>query len=254
MADADVSRVPRTKDEARANYDRRSRHYASVEGRFEDSCREAGVGLLAVRAGETVLEIGYGPGLSLVSLARAAGHAGHVVGIDISSGMRDVAAERIARAGLDERVDLHVGDASGLPFPDESFDAVFMSFTLELFDTPELGAVLGECRRVLRPGGRLGVVALALRDPPGLATRVYLWFHRRLPRLADCRPIPTADLVRAAGFTDLHSTRRSIWTLPVDVLVARTPAVSPATRHADAADRDRDRDSSVVTRGRGETR
>jgi ubiquinone/menaquinone biosynthesis C-methylase UbiE len=244
--------VTRTKGAARANYDQRSRHYACLEGRLEGSCHDAGIRLLAVSAGESVLEIGYGPGLALVEFARAAGHAGSVVGIDISTRMRDIAAQRIAHAGLSDRVDLRVGDASSLPFANESFDAVFMSFTLELFDTPELGVVLGECRRVLRPGGRLGVVALALADWPRLATRIYIWFHRRLPRLVDCRPIPAADLVRAAGFTDLHWARRSLWTLPIDVVVARTPAApAAAERHPDAEDQDRD--SSVVTRDQGGT-
>ena len=86
------------------------------------------------------------------------GDTGHVVGLDISPGMREVATERLAHAGLAGRVDLQVGDGSSLAFADDSFDAVFLSFTLELFDTPELGVVLGECRRVLRPGGRFGLV------------------------------------------------------------------------------------------------
>jgi len=237
-----ITPVTRTKGEARANYDRRSRHYACLEGRFERSCRDAGVSLLAVSTGETVLEIGSGPGVSLVEFARAARRGGRVVGIDISARMVDVAAQRIANAGLAGRVDLHVGDASRLPFADDAFDAVFMSFTLELFDTPELDVVLGECRRVLRAGGRLGVVSLALTDPPGLATRIYVWFHRQLPRLIDCRPIPAPDLVQAAGFQDVHSVRRSMWTLPVDVLVAQTPAtLYAAAQHTRVEDDDQHR-------------
>ncbi len=59
---AHVSRVNRTKAEARANYDRRGHGYERIEGRFERNARLAGEGLLAVGAHEDVLEVGSGPG------------------------------------------------------------------------------------------------------------------------------------------------------------------------------------------------
>jgi SAM-dependent methyltransferase len=61
------------------------------------------------------------------------------------------AEARLRRARLADRVELRLA----------SFDALFMAFTLELFDTPEIPLVLAECRRVRRSGGRLIVVALS---------------------------------------------------------------------------------------------
>lgn len=220
---ATPDRVTRTRDEARAAYDRMSGHYESFEGRFLRACRKAGVALLAPAPGETVLEIGHGPGEVTVALARAVGSEGRVLGLDLSPGMHRVAAERVRRAGLTGRVELVVGDAVSLPYPDASVDAVFLSFTLELFDTPEVPVVLAQIAGVLRPTGRLGVVAMALPERPGAMDRLYLWAHRRFPRVADCRPIPTTDWLVAAGFRPRRRERRAVWGLPVDLVVADPP-------------------------------
>ncbi len=137
-----ISRVTRSKEAARRSYDRLSAWY-EVLAASERRWAEAGVACLAPAPGEHILEIGYGTGWMLRRLARAVGPTGRVHGIDISDGMQAIAAKRLRAAGLADRVELTTGDACELPYGSDSMSGVFMSFTLELFDTPELPVVLG---------------------------------------------------------------------------------------------------------------
>ncbi len=218
-----IAAVRRTKADARLTYNRRSHGYERVEGRFEHRARITGETLLAVQAGERVLEIGSGPGASLAAFAHAAGGRGFVAGVDISPKMHDVAAARLAPIGAAAPVSLVTGDGAALPLRTGAVDAAFASFTLELFDTPELPVVLEELRRVVRPGGRVAIVSLTATNPPALMERAYLAAHRCMPKLADCRPIPLADLVGRAGFEVIDRRRCDIVGIPVEALVARVP-------------------------------
>ena len=163
-------------------------------------------------------------GYALVALARTVGSSGKVCGIDLSEGMCRVAQARAQKAHMAERVKLTCGDAVRLPYAARSFDAVYMSFTLELFDTPEIPTVLRECARVLRDGGRLGVIAMSKRGRVTLMTRLYAWAHQRFPRYVDCRPIPVRQVIEEAGFQVETVTALSMWGLPVEVVVARKGA------------------------------
>ena len=214
-----VLRVLQSKEETRAYYDKISAFYDLLAERSEGPVRQAGVEMLGLRPGDRVLEIGYGTGHSLVELARAVGPDGKVFGIDLSDGMRARALERLAKEDLLARVELSSGDASRLPYPDDSMDAVFMSFTLELFDTPEIPRVLGECKRVLRTGGRIGVVAISKEGKEGFAVGAYEWTHRHFPNLLDCRPIFVRRSLEDAGFSIKEATVTNMW-VPVEIAVA----------------------------------
>jgi ubiquinone/menaquinone biosynthesis C-methylase UbiE len=213
-------RVTRSKAQAAASYNRLSRWYDRIAGSAERKYRDLGLQLLQAQEGENILEIGFGTGHCLLALAKAVGPQGKVCGIDISSGMRAIAWRRLQSAGVADWVDLQVGDAAQLPFAHGSFHAVFMSFTLELFDTPEIPLVLEQCRQVLRPGGRIGLVAMVRPEHPGFAVRLYEWCHARWSALVDCRPIHAQEALQEAGFTIEIVKQWMMWGLPVDVIQA----------------------------------
>jgi ubiquinone/menaquinone biosynthesis C-methylase UbiE len=215
-----IARVTRSKQQARASYDRLSRWYDLLSGRSERRFMEMGLHRLAVREGETALEVGFGTGHGIVALARAVGSAGRVYGVDLSQGMLDVSRSRVARAALNSCVHLSLGDAAHLPFEAHSIDAALMSFTLELFDTPEIPVVLQECWRVLQPAGRIAVVAMSKRGGAGWMLRLYEWAHQRWPSYLDCRPIYAREALQEAGFADADSTLAMMYGLPVEVVLA----------------------------------
>jgi demethylmenaquinone methyltransferase/2-methoxy-6-polyprenyl-1,4-benzoquinol methylase len=194
-------------------YDRISHAYDLIADSSEHAVRDLGVRTLGISHGQRVLEIGCGTGHGLVSLADAVGHTGQVHGVDISLGMLAVARRRIRSAGL-RNVTLTIGDASVLCFRSNTFDAVFMSFTLELFESTS-AEVLAEVRRVLQVGGRVGVVSMADTGQTNAMIDLYEWLHRRWPDFIDCRPIDVVRVLQAALFHTSAAHTTAIWGLPV---------------------------------------
>jgi ubiquinone/menaquinone biosynthesis C-methylase UbiE len=176
------------------------------------------------RPGAVVVDLGAGSG----PLARAAVSRWpdiETVAIDPSAGMLDIGRAEAARS-LDpearRRIRWQPGVAEHLPIADRSVDAVVSSFTLQYL--PNRAAALREARRVLRPGGALGVVTW-LTDggsfPPWRALAevlAQLGIERPpSPETGMFRSLPSAAaLVRRAGFRHVHATRADVeyqWTV-----------------------------------------
>lgn len=79
-----------------------------------------------------------------------------IIGIDISDGMLEIGRKKIAKAGLQNSIELLNGDSEAILFDDNSFDAVTVAFGVRNFENLEKG--LSEIKRVLKPGGKLIVL------------------------------------------------------------------------------------------------
>jgi ubiquinone/menaquinone biosynthesis C-methylase UbiE len=104
--------------------------------------------------GGDVLEVAPGPGYVAIEMAKAGAY--HVTGLDVSRTMVELAHRNAAEAGVD--VDFRQGNASAMPFADESFDLLACSAAFKNFSQPH--RALEEMYRVLRPGGTALVLDL----------------------------------------------------------------------------------------------
>ncbi len=212
---SDIGRVVRSHTQARDSYDRLSRWYDFIEGGWESRSRRLGLELLQVKPGEKLLEIGCGTGSSLLELSSQACSEG----LDLSYRMLSLARRRLEKSA--RAVHLAQGDALNLPFQPGYFNSVFMAFTLELMDTPEIPCVLAEIRGILLPNGRLGVVSLSMLGGRGLMRRLYGAAHNLFPTAIDCRPIYARRALEEAGFTitDYHILSQT--GLGIEVVIGR---------------------------------
>jgi ubiquinone/menaquinone biosynthesis C-methylase UbiE len=195
-------------------YDLLSRFYNLLADPSEAPLRRQALEQLALRTGESVLEIGPGPGRDLVCMAESVGSVGIAVGLDLSTGMLAQCQRQLANVSSG-RGRLVRGDGLQLPFTTGLFDAIFMSFTLELFPISQILSLLGEVRRVLRPSGRISLVSLSDSHSSEFVTRLYTRLHHTFPRLIDCRPIDLLPLLDQAGFQSIQVAEKRMWGLYV---------------------------------------
>ncbi len=216
----DVLRVFQSKEQTRSFYNKISQVYDLLSDRSEAPMRKCGLELLKARSGEIVLEIGFATGQCLVPLAKAVGPEGRVFGLDLSDKMLKLSKARLAQTKMVSRTRLRCGDAAQLPYRTESIDAIFMSFTLELFDTPEIPLVLSECRRVLRTGGRIVVIGMSKDGRGEPLIRVFEWGHQHFPNFLDCRPIFVRHALENAGFKIEKTLKKHMW-IPVEIVLGQ---------------------------------
>ena len=105
--------------------------------------------LVAAKNPENILDIATGTGDLAILMAKTS--AKKIIGLDISPGMLNIGIEKIAQKKLSAKIEMILGDSENMPFNDNHFDAITVSFGIRNFETLEKG--LAEILRVLKPNG-----------------------------------------------------------------------------------------------------
>lgn len=162
-----------------------------------------------LRPGESVIDVACGTGVIARLAAERVGPGGSVTAIDLAADMIDVA--KATPAPPSPAIEWHVGDATSLPFPDESHDVVLCQMGLMFME--DRAAAVAEMRRVLAPGGRAVVSTPgAIQAPFALMEQAIVehisselgGFVRAVFSMHD--PDAVAALLREVGLHDVSAT------------------------------------------------
>ncbi|MDX2003253.1 MAG: class I SAM-dependent methyltransferase [Chitinophagales bacterium] len=129
------------------------------QGYQEDLDRSAG--FLNLKGDEYVLDLCCGTGKSTQAVLKFIS-AGHVVGVDNSETMLEVAKEKLQSQIAQGKLSFSLQDAMHLSYPEKSFDAIFMAYGLR--NMPDYDACLRQLYTILKPGGRLVIHDYSLAD------------------------------------------------------------------------------------------
>jgi len=129
------------------------------------------VAVAGLRTGEVVVDLGCGGGLDVFLAAQRVGPTGKAIGIDMTLDMIQRARAGAAKVGA-TNVEFHLAEIDHLPLPDASVDCAISNCVINL--TPDKAKVFREILRVLKPGGRVAISDIALRQPlpPAVAENV----------------------------------------------------------------------------------
>ena len=156
--------------------------------------RQKTVKLARIQPGDKVLDVGCGTGTLALEVARRAGRAGRVTGIDPST--EQIARARSKAARHNVPIDFQIGVIEHLPFPDQTFDVVLSTLMMHHLPASLKRQGLAEIARVLKPGGRLIIADFKpKKERQGQAAR----FHAGGSSMQDL-----AAMILDAGFEQLE--------------------------------------------------
>ena len=141
--------------------------------------RKKAIKLLSSSKPKYILDIATGTGDFAIEALKLA--PDKVIGVDISAGMLKYGNEKIVKLGLQHKIELILGDSEKLPFDDNTFDAITVSFGVRNFENLEKG--LSDMFRVLKPGGKALVLEFSKPQSFPMKQLYNFYFKNILPVL-----------------------------------------------------------------------
>ena len=129
---------------------------------------------------ETILDLATGTADLAIALAKYNPQT-HIIGVDFSERMLAIGKEKVKKQGLENQIDLCLGDAAALPFEDQSFDAVTVAFGVRNFEN--LQQSLSEICRVLKPNGQVFILEFSMPEKFPVKQAYQLYFKHVLPKI-----------------------------------------------------------------------
>jgi demethylmenaquinone methyltransferase/2-methoxy-6-polyprenyl-1,4-benzoquinol methylase len=188
--------------------------------------RRRTVELMAIKPGDSVLDVACGTGMLLLEEARVVGLGGHITGADFCPPMLEIARCNIAQTPFAGMVTLVNANALALPFPSGSFAAASIGFALR--NVPDIPATIAEMARVVRTGGRVAALEIAKPTVPIFRQLFFLHFNHIVPIIGrllsgsdeayrylpqSLGPLPSPEEIRdifaAVGLADAYCVKLS---------------------------------------------
>jgi ubiquinone/menaquinone biosynthesis C-methylase UbiE len=205
-----------SQEKVRSLYNGMARIYDLWGANMEGRARKRGIELAGVQDGECILDVATGTGLILAELARHNPH-GLNAGIDISEGMLSKAQEKFF--GMSARVELKVGSAFEIPYPDRTFDLLTNGYMFDLMPFDLMPKILAEFKRVLKPTGRLVLTNMTIGERFG--SQVYEEIYKIAPAvMGGCRGVRLAEPLQRAGFQVITREYHQQLLFPSEVILA----------------------------------
>lgn len=134
---------------------------------------------LALGTGEVGLDLGTGTADLSIAVIRRSEPGTRMIGMDITPEMLEIGRIKVARLGLQDRIELRLGDAEHIDLADNSVDGCCSAFTAR--NLTDIRQGFSEMLRVVRPGGR--VVCLEISHPPGkiFGSLFHFYFYKVAP-------------------------------------------------------------------------
>lgn len=180
-------------EQVREFFGRHAAQYAANPGFRQGSDMARLVELLAPQPEHVALDVATAAGHTAFALAE---HVRHVIGLDLTPEMEGEFARGAAERGL-ANVRFHLGEVDAMPFADGTFDLVACRRAAHHF--PDVGRAVAEMARVLKPGGRVGIIDMTAPSEGSIAFMNRLEIARDRSHVRACTPEEWARLAAGAG-------------------------------------------------------